>query len=161
MRINGKFAPGFPHRQTHGLCRTRAYSIWADMKKRCSNPKHAFWMYYGGKGISVCQKWQRFEGFFEDMGQPPEGLSLDRIDGSLGYYPENCRWATAQEQSRNRSNRRVVRALGNELSVVEWAEKLGINESTIRARLNKGWSDHDAVTKALKVVKPFSEWDRK
>jgi hypothetical protein len=160
MRINGKFAPGYGTQTTHGLSHTRIYSIWSDMKKRCNNPKHKFWQYYGGRGIAVCERWNSFESFFADMGHPPSGTSLDRIDGRFGYKKENCRWATATQQSRNRSNSRLVRALGREMCITAWAEFLGVKESTIRARLNKGWSEHDAVSVKIKKVIPFEEWKK-
>ena len=90
----------------HGMAGTRIYNIWADMVGRCTRPTHARFADYGGRGITVCERWRSFENFFADMGERPAGRSLDRIDNDAGYSPDNCRWATAQEQ---RANRRDVR----------------------------------------------------
>ncbi len=75
---------------------------WRDMHRRCSNPKRADYERYGGRGITVCKEWSSFEVFLSDMGYPPEGRTLDRIDGSLGYSKANCRWATKEQQDWNR-----------------------------------------------------------
>lgn len=88
----------------HTKQRSRTYKTWASMKERCQEYFKERHLYFD-KGISVCDKWKTFSGFFEDMGERPEGKSLDRIDGSKGYFKENCRWATPSEQARNVSKR--------------------------------------------------------
>lgn len=95
-----------------GRKRAPEYYIWASMKQRCSNPRAKGYADYGGRGISVCDRWQNFDNFLADMGPRPEGLVLDRIDVNGNYEPGNCRWATWEQQGRNK--RRTIRRLGLE-----------------------------------------------
>lgn len=81
---------------------TPEYRIWRGMKSRCLNPKNPKYPSYGGRGITICQRWLTFENFLADMGKRPEGLSIDRMDNESNYEPGNCRWATAKEQANNR-----------------------------------------------------------
>jgi hypothetical protein len=86
---------------THGASRSREYSTWSGMWQRCRNPKSVAFAKYGGRGISVCDRWRLFENFLADMGRRPAGTSLDRIDVNGNYEPGNCRWATPEEQNKN------------------------------------------------------------
>lgn len=94
-------------RTTHGLVRHPAYRVWAALKARCSNPRDHSWGHYGGRGITVCERWrQSFENFWKDMGPTYQrGLSIDRIDNDGNYEPGNCRWATAVQQRNNMQRR--------------------------------------------------------
>ena len=101
---------------------------------------------YGGKGIKVCARWDTFENFLEDMGERPgPEYSIERIDSTKGYYPDNCKWATRIEQNRNRSMCIYITINGRCQTVKEWALEIGINRQTIERRLKLGWSDYDAV----------------
>jgi hypothetical protein len=87
--------------RTHGLSKSRAYAVWSSMKQRCLNPRHHSYDNYGGRGISVCQQWLRFENFYADMLDPPPGLSIERINNDGDYEPGNCCWADRAQQARN------------------------------------------------------------
>lgn len=94
------------HRETvHGMTYTRVHVIWRGLLARCKNPNNPKYKHYGGRGISVCERWNTFENFYEDMGDPSPELSIDRINNDGNYEPGNCRWATRSEQRRNQRPR--------------------------------------------------------
>jgi hypothetical protein len=96
-------APGRNHKGTHGLCYEPEYRVWNAMIQRCENPNDKRFSDWGGRGISVCERWHNFANFYADMGaRPSPKLSIDRIDNDRGYEPGNCRWATAHQQVHNR-----------------------------------------------------------
>jgi hypothetical protein len=97
---------GLPAKATHGLSHTRSYQTWKAIKRRCFDPRHWAYLYYGGRGITVCERWLIFENFYADMGDPPPGTSLDRINNDGNYEMSNCRWATRAQQAANRRSRR-------------------------------------------------------
>lgn len=132
-------------RFVHGMSRTPIYRCWAKMKERCSNPRSPQAKDYGGRGITVCERWQVFESFYEDMGDPPPGLSLDRINNELGYFKENCRWATDKQQVDNRRCTRNVTINGETMCMKDWCRKLGVSYSTARARVRRGLTNSRAL----------------
>lgn len=126
-------------RTSHGRARSSEYRAWSDMKQRCLNPKHRHYVSYGGRGISVCQRWlDSFDNFLEDVGcKPSSRVSLERVDNSRGYEPKNTAWASQKKQARNTRNNKMV-TFGNEtLCVAEWAERLALPHATVYARLFK------------------------
>ena len=136
-------------RDSHGESKTRLYSIFHNMHKRCEKENAINYHRYGGEGVTVCDEWQTYEPFSEwaHNNGYEEHLTLDRIDNNKGYSPDNCRWATYREQSLNtRQNRRITHN-GVELTMCEWADRLGIKRSTLCQRLKKpGWSIERALT---------------
>ena len=117
------------------------------MRTRCNNPNHETYDRYGGRGISICERWNKFENFLEDMGERPEGMTLDRIDNDGDYTPENCRWSGKVQQMRNRSNNVLLTIYGKTMSVAEWHEIVAheISYEGIRMRLRRGWPHKEAV----------------
>ncbi len=132
-------------KRTHGQRHTRAYDIWSNMKSRCQNKNNPRWDDYGGRGISVCSRWESFEKFFADMGSPPPGMTIERKNNHGDYDPSNCKWATLIEQGRNKRTNHLITANGKTMSLAAWSEETGINRSAILSRLSRGWSDNDAV----------------
>jgi hypothetical protein len=129
----------------HGKGGTNIYRAWHQMMARCYKPNTHNYPRYGGRGITVCERWKDFSNFIADMGERPPRHSLERIDNNGPYSPENCRWATPMEQSSNmRINRRIT-AFGQTFHVAEWARRLSIPEGRIRSRLAKGISGEDAL----------------
>lgn len=106
----------------HGKAGTRTHRIWKAMRNRCNNPSTPRYKDYGGRGITVCQRWDSFENFLADMGEAPEGKSIDREDNDKGYEPGNCRWATPSEQNEN--TRASVRVNGK--SIKQLAAEQGV-----------------------------------
>jgi len=129
----------------HGKRKTREYGTWAAMIGRCTNPNNQDFKHYGGRGIQVCDRWKEFANFFSDMGVRPVGMELDRIDNSGNYSPDNCRWTTHKENSRNTRKCRIIELNGLAYPVSVWAENLGISSSCILGRLKRGQSVKDAL----------------
>lgn len=127
--------------------RDPAYNVWKKVRARCNNPKDDHFKWYGAKGVSVCSRWNDFRSFRADMGERPSAKhSIDRIDNSKGYEPGNCRWATQQEQNRNRAANTYITHNGKTQCLAAWSEDLGGDRMLVSARLRSGWNEIDAVT---------------
>lgn len=134
--------------KTHGQAhKTAEWRVWTQMKIRCSRPNNPTYKYYGARGIKVCERWQRFENFFEDMGvRPSSKHEINRINNDGDYEPSNCEWATRLEQARNKTTS-IRLTLGTQtLTLPEWAEKLGMKRTTLARRLSLGWSAEKTLT---------------
>jgi DNA-binding CsgD family transcriptional regulator len=121
-------------------------NLWQSMLNRCYRKNVKAFEHYGGRGIRVCERWWIFENFLNDMPPRPKGHTLERIDNDGEYCPENCRWATMQEQALNKRNSRMLTADGKTQPMAAWARELGVNPAAILYRLNAGWSVRRAVT---------------
>jgi len=139
--------------KTHGLTNTPEYRTWGLMKSRCSNKNDKRYKDYGGRGITVCKEWLKFENFYKDMGERPKrpkGTSIDRMNNNLGYYKENCRWANNFQQARNTRRNRMITYKGETKCMAEWAQELGINLHTLSNRINTcGWSIKKSFTTSI------------
>lgn len=127
---------------------SRFYQCWVNMKTRCNSPKYKDFKNYGGRGIKVCKKWDKFEGFIEDMFDSyEEGLTIDRIDNEKGYNKRNCRWVKRSEQNSNKQHTRYFTVNGITMMLKDWSKTLGINESTLSQRIyTYKWSPEKALT---------------
>jgi hypothetical protein len=128
----------------HGMAGTPTYKSWHQMHQRCSG-KHGH-DYYLVNGIKVCERWDNFENFYADMGDRPTGTTLDRIDGTRGYEPGNCRWADLETQANNRHTNVKEVVFGEVITPAQAARKYGKHISGIRHRLRKGWTLEQAVS---------------
>jgi hypothetical protein len=118
---------------------SKAYLAWRGMRSRCLNPNSTHYHRYGGRGITVCKEWANsFEAFFADVGEPPVGAWLDRIDNDKGYTKGNVRWATVQEQANNKSTNIFVRFGGKRQTLANWARELGVSYQLLMNRWIKG-----------------------
>ena len=129
--------------------KTTEYYIWTNMHSRCRNSNVLQYKDYGGRGISVCDRWsgkQGFNNFLDDMGSRPTNLTLERIDSNKGYEPSNCKWASWVEQQNNRRNNKKLTFNGKTMGISQWARELGINRTTLSMRLQYGWSTEETLT---------------
>lgn len=114
----------------------KTYQCWQDMRQRCYNPNCKKYRIYGARGIKVCDRWlESYKNFLEDMGEKPEGYTLDRIDNDGEYSPGNCRWATPKEQGLNRRTNHLITFNGKTQTITEWATELGKYHGGIAKRL--------------------------
>jgi hypothetical protein len=126
---------------THGGTGTPEYASWTAMMNRCYNPKRRDYARYGARGITVCARWHKFENFYADMSPRPKGFTLERENNNKGYSRVNCTWVSRYAQTQNRSNTVRVTHAGRTQSLSAWARELGVPQSTLNWRRQRGWDD--------------------
>lgn len=133
---------------THMETKTRLHKIWEGMHERCERKKHDHYKDYGGRGISVCDDWADYVAFrdWAILNGYNDTLTIDRIDVNGDYCTENCRWVTMRKQQSNKRSNHMVYLGGVGRTITEWSEILGIGKTTIRMRLESGWTDEAALT---------------
>lgn len=132
-------------KKTHGMSNTPEFQIWTSMRRRCRAKHRPDWRVYGL--FQVCKRWEKFENFIEDMGKRPSPKhSIERIENSHGYSPDNCKWATQTEQGRNRRTNHILTFDGRSQCIIEWAEEFNMRPGTLLERLRRGWTVKKAIT---------------
>lgn len=132
---------------THGKTRSKTWKSWNSMNSRCNNPHVKGYQYWGGRGVSICERWRSFENFLADMGERLPGTSLDRWPNKDGNYePNNCRWATCKQQARNTTANVLLTYRGATVDLMTLADQTGIPHHRIRSRLSNGHTDEEAIT---------------
>lgn len=138
--------------KTHGLSKTRTYRLWSGIKTRCTNPNEQAWKHYGGRGVKLCGRWEKFENFLEDMGEVPSKLhSIERIDVNGDYCKENCCWIELKFQARNRTKNTIITHNGMTMCAVEMCEKLKLPYKLIIERMSRGLTFQQAIQKKKRV----------
>ena len=138
---------GNKYHYKHGKEPKRLYNIWKSMRQRCNNPNATSYPRYGARGITVCSDWDDFAIFREwaiHNGYSAT-LTIDRINNSGNYEPNNCRWVSYETQNNNRRDNRILECNGEKRTMAEWSKITGISENTIYARLRRGWTSEQAI----------------
>lgn len=131
------------------------YRSWAAMRARCSNPKLKEYPRYGGRGITVCERWQFYENFLADMGRRPSlQHTIDRIDVNQGYFKENCRWSTFVEQANNRTRQTYIEIDGVTRTQAQWLRCFNLKKATFKTRVQNGWDVKTALTYPVRPKAP-------
>lgn len=146
--FRGRFLP------RHGMHSTRTYSSWQAMTHRCTCENDPFYEIYGGRGITVCERWlYSFKNFLEDMGKRPAKHTLGRINNQLGYFPDNCHWENIKQQQSNRSTTRFITYGDQTMHIADWSRSTVISPSVIRRRLDAGWPIAQALFQPTALYK--------
>jgi len=140
-----------------GIRMTPEYRSWRGLKERCQQVGNPAYNAYGGRGVTVCERWDNFESFLADMGPCPSGMSIDRIDNNGNYSPSNCRWADRKTQCRNRRSNRLLTIGDTTASIAEWSEKIGIKPGTLSYRICHGWTPEEAIRTPLQKNLSFND----
>jgi len=136
------------HGHKRGGKASPAYESWTHMIQRCTNHKNKDYRYYGGRGITVCERWREFRNFLKDMGEPPPGHEIDRIDNDKSYEPRNCRWVTRAENNRNTRRNRLLSHNGRTQCMAQWDRTLGLFAGCTSQRIRRGWQVERALAEA-------------
>jgi len=155
--LPGTSNPAYLHGQACKGNVSPTYRTWASIWYRCTNKKNKDYPSYGGRGITVCDRWREFSFFLKDMGERPPNMSIDRIDNDGHYEPSNCRWADAITQGSN--TRRVKRLSfdGKTLTMKEWADITGVNYACLRSRILLGWTVEMALCTPIMTPSKVAE----
>ena len=136
----------------HGLHGTPTYEIWKGIRSRCLCANDTSYKRYGGRGISVCKRWNSFKHFLTDMGERPSGKWIGRIDNDGNYEPSNCRWETIEQQQNNRRNNHVITFRGQSKTIAQWSRSIGIGSMCLLKRFRRGWSTSVPLTKSAREI---------
>lgn len=151
----GCYQDSVRHRpKTHGMSQAPIYRLWVSMLDRCTRPNVPNYKSYGGRGITVCPRWTVFENFYSDMGNRPDGMTLERKDNHGPYEPGNCHWASHQVQGRNRRNNRLITVRGETKPLIVWCETYGLSPITVATRLRRGATLEAAFQPVLPSRRP-------
>ena len=140
-RRGAKDSPRLKHGHRQGSEQSRTYVTWNSMITRCTNPNVKEWPRYGGRGIKICKRWRKFENFLADMGEKPQGLSIDRIDNDGNYEPNNCRWADRITQAMTSRRSRLITAFSETKTILQWTndKRCVVKYGTLMMRLSYNW----------------------
>lgn len=156
VRAYSLFLAKRPTRSCGCSCKSGTFRSWDAMVQRCTNPKHAQYARYGGRGIGVCKPWLLFQEFLADMGDRPPGMSIERIDNNGDYEPRNCRWATFEEQIANRRNTIMIDTPVGRMPLIEAVRRSGLSYKCLKRRIDRGWS----ADRLFDQPKPWHRRDR-
>jgi hypothetical protein len=131
------------------------YQSWLSMRERCNNTKHKKYKVYGGRGITICERWNDFKSFLMDMGRKPDPkFTIERDDVNGNYEPANCRWIDRKDQGRNKRNSVFVTYNGKRMLLIDVVDDLGLSRSAVYGRLQNGWTLAQAIALPIKITKP-------
>lgn len=151
--------PGNKNRLTHGMTGTSEHAAWSTMKQRCLNPRNKQYADYGGRGITVCKRWLRFENFLNDVGRKPSPIhQLERADNDSGYGPNNCYWATPKQQANNRRSRRDVGSMNVRSRLTESAVKQLLLEHSQGKSVSALSREHAVSRKLVRNIVQRKTW---
>lgn len=148
-------------RGTRDKITSGTYNTWVNMISRCKYENLPAYKDYGGRGITVCERWMDFQNFLDDMGTRPAGTSIDRINNDGNYEPGNCRWATGVEQCKNRRSNRMLTLNGKTMCLTDWCSEFGITRAAVTFRLKRGWTLEKSLSAPIMYKGHDKRWAAK